>query len=126
MCAKLKSSGFGMSVLSMAVLLALASPMIAATETNTGKLPREAETALSLALQDTGGPAEKLSRFSLRLYGGFSRVAAGDVNEGADGFFELLETYAAGGYGTVTGEYSPVHWGANFGADLIYQISPAF
>jgi hypothetical protein len=124
MCAKLKSSGFGMSVLSMAALLALASPMIAATETNYGKLPREAETALSLALQDTGGPAEKLSRLSLRLYGGFNRIAAGDINAGCDGYFEVIELYAASGYGTTAGGYSPLHAGYNFGADLIYQLSP--
>jgi len=68
---------------------------------------------------------QKFSRLSVRLYGGFSRVAAGDVNEGADGYFELFETYAALGYGTTTGGYKPVHAGYNFGADFIYQLSPA-
>lgn len=67
---------------------------------------------------------QKFSRLSIRLYGGFSRVAAGDVNEGADGYFELFETYAALGYGTTTGGYKPVHAGYNFGADFIYQLSP--
>jgi hypothetical protein len=65
----------------------------------------------------------RLSRFAIRLYGGLSRVAAGDVNDGSDGFFELLEVYDALGLGTAEGGYSPVHWGANFGADLIFQLS---
>ena len=69
--------------------------------------------------------SRRFSRLSVRLYGGFSRVAAGDVNAGADGYFELLEVYAAMGAGTTTGGYSPVHAGYNFGADFIYQLSPA-
>jgi len=67
---------------------------------------------------------QKFSRLAVRLYGGLSRVAAGDVNEGVDGYFELLEIYESEGLGSLTGGYSPVHMGANFGADFIYQISP--
>ena len=70
-----------------------------------------------------GGSGAKSSSFSLRLYGGFSRIAAGDLNEGLDGYFELLELYFAGS-GTQTGGYSPLHKGYNFGADLVYQITP--
>lgn len=73
---------------------------------------------------DMGGAGEKSSSFILRLYGGFSRVAAGDLNEGLDGYFEVLELYSALGMGTTTGGYSPLHAGYNFGADLVYQISP--
>jgi hypothetical protein len=65
------------------------------------------------------------SRLAVRLYGGFSRIAAGDVNDGADGFFELLALYGTLGVGTATGRYSPVHAGYNFGADFIYQFSPS-
>ena len=71
-----------------------------------------------------GGSGAKSSSFSLRLYGGFSRIAAGDLNEGLDGYFELLELYFAGS-GTQTGGYSPLHTGYNVGADLVYQITPA-
>jgi hypothetical protein len=71
----------------------------------------------------TGAP-KRSSSLSLRLYGGFSRLAAGDVNEGCDGFFELLELYAALGMGTASGGYSPVHAGNNFGADIVFQLTP--
>ncbi|HPW17190.1 MAG TPA: outer membrane beta-barrel protein [Candidatus Aminicenantes bacterium] len=64
------------------------------------------------------------SKLSLRLYGGYNYMMAGDVNEGADYYFELVEAYAAQSSGTVTGGYKPLHGGYNFGADLIYQITP--
>ncbi len=64
------------------------------------------------------------SRLSIRLYGGYSHILAADVNDGSDGFFELFEAYAAQGSGTFTGGYMPLHGGFDFGADLIYQITP--
>jgi hypothetical protein len=71
------------------------------------------------------GEPKKPSALSLRLYGGFSRLAARDLNAGFDGFFELLELYEAMGAGSVTtGGYSPLHAGYNFGADLVFQLSP--
>jgi hypothetical protein len=73
----------------------------------------------------TGEPTKKSSALSLRLYGGFSRLAAGDLNEGFDGYFELLELYEAMGAGSITtGGYSPLHAGYNYGADLVFQLSP--
>jgi hypothetical protein len=71
----------------------------------------------------TGEP-KKSSPLSLRLYGGLSRLAAGDLNEGFDGFFELLELYAADVGASTTGGYNPLHAGYNFGADLIFQLTP--
>jgi len=68
---------------------------------------------------------DKFSRLSFKLYGGFSRIAAGDLNDGSDGFFELLEVYDALGLGTAEGGYAPVHGGYNFGGDIIFQLSPA-
>jgi hypothetical protein len=67
---------------------------------------------------------KKASALSLRLYGGLSRLAAGDVNEGSDGYFELLELYEAMGAGSASGSYSPLHTGYNFGADIVFQLSP--
>jgi len=61
---------------------------------------------------------------ALRLYGGYSHMAAGDINEGCDGYFELAEIYGAIGGGTIEGGYNPVHGGYNFGADLVFQLSP--
>lgn len=73
----------------------------------------------------TSGP-QRFSRLAVRLYGGYNYIAAGDVNDGTDGYFELMEAYAASGYGTTTGGYNPVHAGYNFGADFVYQITPVF
>ena len=46
---------------------------------------------ISLAVQDAPTPAAKASRLSVKLYGGYSHVLAGDVNEGSDYYFEILE-----------------------------------
>jgi hypothetical protein len=76
--------------------------------------------------QDYGGGAENgFSKFSLKLYGGYSHIMATDINDGSAFYFDLIEAYAAEGFGTFTGGYKPVHGGYNFGADLIYQITPA-
>lgn len=75
--------------------------------------------------QSEGAASKAFSRLSLRLYGGYSNVAAGDVNDGSAFYFDLIEYYAAEGGATFTGGYSPLHGGYNFGADLIYQITPS-
>jgi hypothetical protein len=79
---------------------------------------------ISLAIQDAPTPAAKASKLSVKLYGGYSHVLAGDVNEGSDYYFEILDYYQAEGYGTITGSYKPLHGGYNFGGDIIYQLSP--
>ena len=66
----------------------------------------------------------KLSSLVLRLYGGFSQAEAGDVNEGLDGYYEMCKLYSALGIGTTTGGYTPLRAGYNFGADLVFQITP--
>ena len=92
------------------------------------KVYYEAKGKASKSAQATAGTATgvptKSSPLALRLYGGFSRLAAGDVNEGCDGYFELLELYAPLVDGTTSGGHSPVHAGYNFGADFIFQLSP--
>jgi len=85
--------------------------------------PKDFE-GVSLAIQDAPTPAAKASKLSVKLYGGYAHVLAGDVNDGSDYYFEILEAYSADGYGTVTGSYKPVHGGYNFGGDIIYQLSP--
>ena len=78
-----------------------------------------------------GGPAQgseseaAVSRLSLRLYGGYSYLSAGDVNEGAKMYFGLLELYTAIVPGATTGGYHPVHGGLDFGGDIVYQITPS-
>ena len=69
-------------------------------------------------------PEAKLSPLVLRLYGGFTRADAGDINEGLDGYFEVLGLYSALGLGTTTGAFRPLRDGQTFGADLVFQITP--
>lgn len=73
------------------------------------------------------GARQRFSRLAVRLYGGFSRAAAQDVNFGSDGYFEYFKMYEAMAPNiTTTGGYSPVHAGYDLGADLIFQISRTF
>ena len=108
-------------------LIAAAAPAAAADKPGTSTIdfiyPKDFE-GVSLAVQDASSPAAKASKLSVKLYGGYAHVLAGDVNEGTDYYFEILEAYAAEGLGTVTGSYKPVHGGYNFGGDIIYQLSP--
>lgn len=73
---------------------------------------------------DMEGPAGKAASFLVRLYGGYSRVAAGDLNDGLDGYYELIELIKDPDTETITGGFSPLKSGIDFGADLIYQITP--
>ncbi len=85
--------------------------------------PKDFE-GISLAIQDAPPPAAKASKLSVKLYGGYSHVLAGDLNDGSDFYFELLELFEDEGSGTFTGSYKPLHGGYNFGGDIIYQLSP--
>jgi hypothetical protein len=69
--------------------------------------------------------SDLLSRFSVRLYGGYCYIGAADVNAGSRGFIDLLETYGGLGFGTFNGGYNPVHGGFDAGIDLVYQVTPA-
>ena len=115
------------SVLAAAALLVAGLVLWPASADAAEKADLDAGKAIDFRLApdlDTGEPGGKPSRFMVRLYGGYGRIAAGDLNEGLDGYYELIELYAAEGIGTVTGGYSPLKAGYNFGADFIYQISP--
>ena len=112
----------------------LAWPAVMAEETPEGHGKRTARPGLEfrfdkdafavpVAQAEIAAP-ERFSRLGLKLYGGYSHILAADVNEGAPFFFDLLALYAAEGMGTVAGGYKPLHGGFDFGADLIYQITP--
>ncbi|RPI98017.1 MAG: hypothetical protein EHM31_12530, partial [Candidatus Aminicenantes bacterium] len=113
-------------------LLAWPAAMAAATPEGDGSriAPRGLEfrfdkDAFAAPVAQTGiAETTKFSRLSLKLYGGYSHILAADVNDGADFFFEIVELYAAEGMGTIAGGYKPLHGGFDFGADLIYQITP--
>lgn len=64
-------------------------------------------------------------RISLRLWGGWAYIAAGDVNAGTQAFFDWGKTYfAPPPGGAIAGGYEPVHWGYEFGGDIIFELSP--
>jgi hypothetical protein len=122
-------SKLGLFIGLLAAGLLVAAPAFAAGPENP-KIdfiyPKTFEGVSLAAQMDAMTPAANFSRLSVKLYGGYAHVLAGDVNDGADYYFEILDYYAAEGFGTITGAYKPVHGGYDFGADLIYQFSPRF
>ncbi len=122
----MRSSSKNLAIALAALFVAwlVAAPAVAAAA-ETGKA---AKPPAFLGFQDDEEDADApdaFSRLSLKLYGGYSHVLAADVNAGSDYYFEILEVYAAEGFGTFTGGYKPLHGGYNFGADLIYQLTPS-
>jgi hypothetical protein len=57
---------------------------------------------------------------SLKLYGGVSEIAGGDLNKGLEGLIDVLNVP----HGiAVTGKYDPVHFGLDFGGELIFNLT---
>jgi hypothetical protein len=73
------------------------------------------------ALADGGG-----LKFDLRIHGGFSRLAAGDVNTGSGGMYAFYKLFADYGDYTSSGGYEPLHGGYDAGADVILLLSSRF
>jgi hypothetical protein len=64
-------------------------------------------------------------KISLKLQGGWAYLAAGDVNAGTQAFFDWGKTYLAPPPGgKVEGGYTALHWGYEFGGDIIFELSP--
>jgi hypothetical protein len=132
MHAKFPKSGFLAVGFLAACLLAGAVPVAAAAAGGEGDRPvppnhgflfdKDAYAIPGSQVETFG--SQPISKLSLRLYGGYGRISAGDINEGSDGYFELIKLYESMGTGTTTGDYNPVHGGYGFGGDLIYQLSP--
>jgi len=129
-----KFSRSGLMLIGMLVvgLFALAAPAAAAGSGGDDRSDRSSLNFLFdkdafaiMGSQAGGGGSQGASKLSIRLYGGYSHIVAADVNDGSRFYFDLIEYYAAQGTGTVEGSYNPLHGGYSFGADLIYQISPA-
>ena len=111
-------------VSALAVACLLGWPATAAGADETGPRTEGISFTFPQMTPDDAGGGANASRISLRLYGGFSRIGAADLNAGFDGYYELIELYEASGFGTVTGGYTPLKNGYNAGADVIYQITP--
>ena len=73
------------------------------------------------AAADSGGV-----KIDLRIHGGFSRLAAGDVNTGSGGLYGFYKLFADYGDYTYTGGYEPLHRGYDAGADVIFLLSSRF
>jgi len=117
-------------VLAAAALLALPARLAAATP-ETGDKPGsrleyrfDNDAFGAPVVQASPSGARGISKLSVRLYGGFNWMAAGDVNKGADGYFELFDLYTALGPYTAEGGYRALHASYDFGGDVIYQITP--
>jgi hypothetical protein len=63
-------------------------------------------------------------KFDLRIHGGYSHLAAADVNKGSGGYYEFYNLLAEyGGYG-LEGGTKALHGGYDFGADVVLPLSP--
>lgn len=84
---------------------------------------------LSLALVAFLDPAPAVGagvKMDLRVHGGYSRLAAADVNAGSGGIFDFYKLFIE--YGGYEGEggYRALHGGYDFGADLVFLLGPRF
>lgn len=98
-------------------------------------MPASAKKLISLAVAflvtafiagPTPAAAEDGVKFDLRIHGGFSRLAAGDVNTGSGGLFEFYELFSEYGDYGLEGGYEPLHGGYDFGADAVFPIGKRF
>jgi hypothetical protein len=120
-----KSKNLVIALAAVFVVWILAGPTSAVAGDVPAKEAAKTPAFIGFAQDYGGGTEGGFSKLSLKLYGGYSYALATDVNDGSAFYFDLIEAYAAEGFGSYTGAYKPVHGGYNFGADLIYQISPA-
>jgi hypothetical protein len=65
------------------------------------------------------------SRFTLRLNGGLNMLDGGDLNAGAEGWFNFWDAFATAFGNTTSGTFSAAKLGLNFGGDFIFQFTPS-
>lgn len=70
--------------------------------------------------------AGKGVKIDLRIHGGYSRLAAADVNAGSGGMFEFYKLIAEYGEYGYEGGYKPLHGGYDVGFDFVFLLSPRF
>jgi len=65
-------------------------------------------------------------KFSIKLSGGMSYLAVGDVNEGVKGYFNVIRDGSINppGLSVVEGEAKPIHFGLDFEGDIIINFTP--
>jgi len=70
-------------------------------------------------------PTLAAAKISLKLQGGLAYLQAGDVNLGTQAFFDWGKIYfAPPPGGLIQGGYTAIHWGYEFGGDIIFELSP--
>lgn len=70
-------------------------------------------------------PTLAAAKISLKLQGGLSYLQAGDVNAGTQAFFDWGKVYfAPPPGGLIQGGYTAIHWGYEFGGDIIFELNP--
>lgn len=65
-------------------------------------------------------------KIDLRVHGGLSYLSAADVNTGSAGIFDFVKSQADQSGATYQGGYSPLHYGSDFGADIVFMLGPNF
>lgn len=63
------------------------------------------------------------SRFTLRLSGGLNMLDGGDLNTGAEGWFNFWDALAQAFGNTTSGTFSAANLGLNFGGDFIFKFN---
>jgi hypothetical protein len=67
------------------------------------------------------------SVLTFRFYGGGSYLQGGDLNDGMKGWTDYWKAnYLLQGYPTQAGSFSPVHYGYEFGGDIIIHLTARF
>lgn len=80
--------------------------------------------ATALALFLIPGISSAGVRITFKLNGGWGYLGLGDVNAGTQAFFDWALATLASEDHTITGGYEALHWGSEFGGDLIFELSP--
>jgi len=63
------------------------------------------------------------SRFTLRLTGGLNMLDGGDLNSGAEGWFDLYQIVAQALGNSTSGDFSAAKLGLNLGGDFIFKFN---
>jgi opacity protein-like surface antigen len=82
-----------------------------------------AAALLACAVLAAPRPAAAFS-VGFKLYGGYSSINGGDINEGLKGSIDLNKLLATLFSATVTGDYKAFHGGLDWGGDLILYFTP--
>ena len=71
------------------------------------------------------GSLSAQSRFGFKLGEGLSYIGGGDLNQGVAGMVDFYEDlFGLDATASTVGEFRPLHLGANFNAELFFQLSP--